>query len=146
MKPVSAILKSKPDQSVWVVSPFASAYDAIVLMAEKNIGAVLVLEHDRIVGVLSERDYARRLALKDLPLKATLVRDIMSTPVMSVSPAQTNEECMALMTNSRLRHLPVVDGGQLVGLVSIGDLVKDIISELEFTIDQLQRYVTGKRD
>ena len=113
-------------------------------MAEKNIGALLVMEDKKIVGIFTERDYARKIMLKGLSSKETLVRDIMISKVMYVRPDQTNEECMALMTNNRVRHLPVVDNGKLIGLISIGDLVKDIISEQKFIIDQLIHYITGE--
>ncbi len=143
MKSVAEILKTKPDQHVYRVAPDVSVYDALQLMADKNLGAVLVMEDNRIVGILSERDYARKLALMDRSSKATRVSEVMTAPVMYVRPDQTNEECMALMTDHRMRHLPVIDDGRLVGLLSIGDLVKDIISEQQFIIDQLQHYITG---
>jgi CBS domain-containing protein len=117
--------------------------DAVKLMAEKNIGALMVMQDAKIVGICTERDYARKLVDRDLSSRETPVSDIMTVRVMYVSPNQTNEECMALMTDNRLRHLPVMDNGKLVGLISIGDLVKDIISEQEFTIKQLVHYVTG---
>ncbi len=111
--------------------------------AEKNIGALLVMEGETIVGIVSERDYARKIVLMGKSSKETPVRDVMTSPVMYVDPRQSTDECMALMTENRLRHLPVLDGGKLIGLVSIGDLVKDIISEQNFIIEQLQRYITG---
>jgi CBS domain-containing protein len=143
MKSVAEILRSKPDQSVYKIAPGASVYDALRLMADKNIGALLVVEEGKIVGMLSERDYARKVALMDRSSKQTEVREVMTSSVMYARPDQTNEECMALMTDTRLRHLPVIDNGRLLGLVSIGDLVKDIISEQQFTIDQLQHYIQG---
>jgi CBS domain-containing protein len=103
------------------------------------------LEGDAIVGIVTERDYARKIALKGRTSALTLVRDVMTTAVMFVHPHQTSEECMALMTDNRLRHLPVVDNGKLLGLISIGDLVKDIISEQKFVIEQLEHYITGQR-
>jgi CBS domain-containing protein len=145
MKSAAQILKSKPDQSVAAVTPSTSVFDAVKLMAEKNIGALLVLEEQKIAGIVTERDYARKIILLGRSSKETPVRDIMTFPVMVVRPDQTNEECMALMTDSRVRHLPVVDNGRLVGLVSIGDLVKDIISEQKFIIDQLEHYIAGDR-
>ena len=114
-------------------------------MAERRIGALLVMECERIVGIVTERDYARKVILMGRSSSDTPVRDIMTTSVMYVRPDQTNEECMALMTENRLRHLPVIDGGKLVGLISIGDLVKDIISEQQFTIQQLEHYIRGER-
>ena len=143
MRPISSILTAKADQSVYLIEPEASVFDALQLMAEKNVGALLVAESGNIVGILSERDYARKVALFDLSSKHTAVRQIMSSPVVFVTPHQTNEECMALMTSNRLRHLPVMEEGRLLGLVSIGDLVKDLISELEFSNDQLVHYING---
>jgi CBS domain-containing protein len=143
MRSVSQILKSKPEQTIHCVTPATSVLDAVKLMAEKNIGALLVMEDAKIVGICTERDYARKLVVRGLSSQETPVRDIMTARVMYVRPDQTNEECMALMTDNRLRHLPVMDNGKLVGLISIGDLVKDIISEQEFTIKQLVHYVTG---
>ena len=145
MKSAAQILKSKPEQTVQAVTPSTSVFDAVKLMAEKNIGALLVLENQKIVGVITERDYARKTILMGRSSKETPVRDIMTFPVMYVRPDQTNEECMALMTDNRVRHLPVVDNGRLVGLISIGDLVKDIISEQKFIIEQLEHYIAGDR-
>jgi CBS domain-containing protein len=143
MKSVVQVLKSKARPGVETVTPSASVFDAVKLMAEKNIGALLVLEEQRIVGIVTERDYARKIVLMGRSSKETPVRDVMSSPVMYVRPDQTNEECMALMTDNRLRHLPVVDQGRLLGLISIGDLVKDIISEQKFIIERLEHYITG---
>ena len=143
MKSVAEILRSKPDQTVYSIAPGVSVYDALRLMADKNIGALLVVEEGKIVGILSERDYARKVVLMDRSSKQTAVREVMTSSVMYARPDQTNEECMALMTDNRLRHLPVIDNGRLLGLVSIGDLVKDIISEQQFTIEQLQHYIRG---
>jgi CBS domain-containing protein len=145
MKSAAQVLKSKPVQGVETVAPSTSVYEAVKLMAEKNIGALLVLEGERIAGIVTERDYARKIVLLGRSSKETPVGDIMSSPVMYVRPDQTNEECMALMTDNRLRHLPVVDQGRLVGLISIGDLVKDIISEQKFIIEQLEHYIAGDR-
>ena len=145
MKSAAQILKSKPEQTVQSVAPSTSVFDAVKLMAEKNIGALLVMEDVKIVGMITERDYARKIVLMDRSSKETPVRDIMTSPVMYVRPDQTNEECMALMTDNRLRHLPVVESGKLIGLISIGDLVKDIISEQRFTIEQLEHYIMGDR-
>ena len=143
MTSVAHILKSKPDQTVHTITPAAPVFDAVRLMAEKGIGALVVMENGKIVGMVTERDYARKIVLMGRSSKETPVRDIMSSPVMYVRPDQTNEECMALMTDNRLRHLPVVDQGKLLGLISIGDLVKDIISEQKFIIEQLEHYITG---
>ena len=145
MKSVAQVLKSKTRQSVEAVAPPTSVFDAVKLMAEKNIGALLVLEGERIAGIVTERDYARKIVLLGRSSRETPVGDIMSSPVMYVRPDQTNEECMALMTDNRVRHLPVVDQGKLLGLISIGDLVKDIISEQKFIIEQLEHYIAGDR-
>jgi CBS domain-containing protein len=145
VKTASDILKTKPDQAVQAIAPTATVFDAVKLMAEKNIGALLVMEGEKIVGILTERDYARKTILMGRASKETPVRDIMTSEVMYVRPGNTSEECMVLMTENRLRHLPVIDGGKLVGLVSIGDLVKDIISEQRFIIDQLEQYIRGDR-
>lgn len=145
MKSVALILKSKPDHTVFTIAPTATVFDAVKLMAEKGIGALLVMEDDKVAGIVTERDYARKIALTGRSSKETPVRDIMTSSVMYVSPDQSNEECMALMTENRLRHLPVMDNGKLVGLISIGDLVKDIISEQKFIIEQLEHYIRGER-
>jgi CBS domain-containing protein len=145
MKSVAEILRSKPEQVVHTITPSASVFDAVKLMAEKSIGALLVMEDLKIDGIITERDYARKIVLMGRSSKETPVRDIMTSPVMYVRPDQTNEECMALMTDNRVRHLPVIDDGKLMGLISIGDLVKDIISEQKFIIDQLEHYIMGDR-
>ena len=145
MKSAAQVLKAKPRQTVETVAPSTSVFDAVKLMAEKNIGALLVMENVSIVGIITERDYARKIVLMGRSSKQTPVGDIMSFPVMVVRPEQTNEECMALMTDNRLRHLPVVDKDKLIGLISIGDLVKDIISEQKFIIEQLEHYIAGDR-
>ena len=143
MSAVADILKSKSDNTVHAIAPGDSVLDALQRMAEKRIGALLVMEGETIVGIVTERDYARKIALLGRTSAATLVRDVMTADVMYVRPTQTSQECMALMTENRLRHLPVVDGARLVGLISIGDLVKDIISEQQFIIEQLEHYITG---
>lgn len=145
MTAVADILKSKADLAVHTIEPDDSVFDALQRMADKNIGALLVLEGGAIVGMLTERDYARKIALKGRVSALTKVRDVMSTSVLIVHPSQSSEACMALMTDSRLRHLPVMDQGKLVGLISIGDLVKDIISGQKFVIEQLANYITGQR-
>jgi CBS domain-containing protein len=145
MKTVSQILQSKASTQVHTIGPDAPVLDAIRLMAEKSIGALLVMEGGRIVGIVTERDYARKVILLGRASSQTPVRDIMTSSVMYVRPNQTNEECMILMTENRLRHLPVMDDGKLAGLISIGDLVKDIISEQRFIIDQLEHYIRGER-
>ena len=145
MKTVAEILKEKGDQAVHSIGPDASVYEAVALMAQKNIGALLVMEGERIVGMLSERDYARKVVLLARSSKETRLREIMTSSVIYVHPAQTSEECMAVMTENRVRHLPVLDDDdRLVGLISIGDLVKGIISEQKFIIEQLQHYIAGE--
>jgi CBS domain-containing protein len=119
--------------------------DALKLLAEKGIGALLVMEGEQIAGIVSERDYTRKVEFLGRSASTTLVSDIMTSSVICVGPGHSNEQCMALMTENRLRHLPVVDNGKLVGLISIGDLVKDIISEQQFTIQQLEHYIHGVR-
>jgi len=141
MSTVAQILKSKPDQAVHTISPSASVLEAVKLMAEKNIGALVVKDGEAVVGVLTERDYARKVVLMARASKDTPVRDVMTARVMCVGPERTSEECMALMTENRLRHLPVMDKGRMIGLVSIGDLVKDVISEQQFVIQQLEQYI-----
>jgi len=131
---------------VFTIEPTASVFEAVRLMADKNIGALLVVERGKVVGIVSERDYARKIVLMDRSSKDTLLRDIMSSPVMVVPPDRSAEECMALMTEHRLRHLPVMDGERLLGLVSIGDLVKATIADQQFIIEQLEHYISGQRD
>ena len=145
MKTVAQILKAKPTQDIFSASPKMTVFDAIRLMSEKNIGALLVTDGDKIVGIFTERDYARKIALKGHSSRSTPVGDIMTSHVMYVRPSQTNEECMALMTDNRIRHLPVLDQGRLIGILSIGDLVKDVICEQKFIIDQLEHYISGSR-
>ena len=145
MKSVANILKSKPDPTIYAIAPAASVFDALKLMAEKSIGALVVTEGEQVVGIITERDYARKVILMARSSKETSVRDIMTSSVMYVRSDHTSEECMVLMTENRLRHLPVVDSSKLVGLISIGDLVKDIISEQKFIIEELEHYITGER-
>jgi CBS domain-containing protein len=140
---VSQILGSKKDKTVHAVSPATSVFDAIKLMADKNIGALLVMEDVKIVGICTERDYARKIALEGLSSRETPVREIMTARVMYVRPDQSTEECMSLMSDNRVRHLPVLDNGKVVGLISIGDLVNEIASEQKFTINQLVHYISG---
>ena len=145
MTVVAEILKSKADPTVHAVRPDDSVFEALQRMADKSIGALLVVDGEAIVGIVTERDYARKIALMGRTSALTRVRDVMTAPVLFVKPTQTSEECMALMTNNRVRHLPVVADDKLVGLISIGDLVKEIISEQKFTIEQLEHYITGER-
>ena len=146
MTVVADILKSKPEAVVHTIAPTDSVFDALQRMADKGIGALLVIEGDVIVGIVTERDYARKIVLKGRSSALTLVRDVMTSEVMFVNPTRTSEECMALMTDNRVRHLPVLsEDGKLLGLISIGDLVKGIISEQQFVIEQLEHYITGHR-
>ena len=143
MSILAHILNSKPDHTVYTITPTATVFEAVKLMAEKNIGALVVVEGGKVVGMITERDYARTIVLMARSSKTTAVRDIMMTPVIYMLPNQTSEECMALMTERRLRHVPVIDKGKLIGVISIGDLIKDVIAEQKFTIQQLQHYITG---
>ena len=145
MTTVAEILKSKADARVHSIGPDASVFEAVKLMAQANVGALVVVEHEQVVGIVTERDYARKVALLDRSSRDTPTRDIMTSPVMYVPPRHTSDQCMALMTESRLRHLPVMDDGKLIGIISIGDLVKDILSEQKFIIEQLEHYITGQR-
>jgi CBS domain-containing protein len=140
---VRSILKEKSG-NLWSVAPEAWVYDAIEIMAEKDIGALLVLDKGKLVGLFSERDYARKCILHDKTSKQTHVSEIMSTPAIFVTPETTVEECMRIMTTERIRHLPVVENDQVLGVASIGDLVKWIISAHKQTIDQLHGYITGQ--
>src|SRR5438093_12873131 len=144
MKTVALLLRTKANQ-VLSVSPDIPVFEALEVMAEKNVGALLVVEGERLVGIFSERDYARKVILKGKSSKEIPVREIMSSHVLYVRPQQTIEDCMALMTDKRVRHLPVLDEEErVVGVISIGDVVKAIIAEQEFIIEQLQNYITGR--
>jgi CBS domain-containing protein len=142
MATVSDMLRTK-GHDIWSVSPDDSVYDALKLMAEKNIGAVLVKDAGNLVGILSERDYARKVVLQGKTATDTPAREIMTESVICVPPEETAEECMALMTEKKVRHLPVLEDEQLIGVISIGDVVKAIIPEQEFIIEQLEHYVRG---
>ena len=143
MKTVTQLLRAKGHE-ILSVSPEASVFEALKVMAAKNVGALLVVEGERLVGVFSERDYARKVILQGKASKEIPVREIMTSHVLYVRPEQTIEECMALMTDKRVRHLPVLEEERLVGVISIGDVVKAIIAEQEFMIEQLQNYITGR--
>lgn len=131
------------NKEVWTIEPGASVYDAIAKMANKQIGALVVTEGNKVVGIITERDYARKVILLGKSSKSTSVRETMTGRVIYVRPNQKIEECMALMTEKRIRHLPVLDGDRLVGMISIGDVVRAMISEKEFLIDQLTKYISG---
>ena len=139
---VGTILNQK-GREVYSVSPDATVFEAIQLMAEKNIGALLVMSERRLLGVISERDYTRKVALKGKSSRETKVLEIISSPVVSATPGHSVEECMRLMTTNRVRHLPILEGEKLVGIVSIGDLVNWTISAQDATIEQLKSYITG---
>lgn len=145
MTTVAQILQSKPEHVVHTIRPTDTVFDAVRLMAQKGVGALLVMEGDQVSGIITERDYARKIVLMSRSSKETPVSEVMTSPVLYVRPNQTSEECMVLMTENRLRHLPVLENGTLVGLISIGDLVKDIISEQRFIIEQLEHYIAGDR-
>ena len=142
MRSVRRLLQSKPVE-LHAIGPDAPVLEAIKQMAQQRIGALLVMEGDRLVGILSERDYARKVVLQGRSSKDTPVRDIMTTQVVSVAPDDTCDQCMQLVTNRRIRHLPVLDGDTVVGVVSIGDLVKAVIEDQQLELEQLQRYIAS---
>ena len=143
LDPVRLVLKLK-GQNVWLISPEACVYDAIEIMADKSVGALLVISEDKLVGVVSERDYARKVILQGKSSKQTKVKEIMTSPAIFVIPEQTVEDCMRIMTEKHIRHLPVVEDGNILGVVSIGDLVKWMISAQQQTISHLHNYITSK--
>lgn len=143
MKTVDNLLKKKGSQ-IWAIGPDASIYEAVSMMAEKGIGALLVMEGEQLNGIISERDYARKVILAGKSSRQTPVSEIMTTAVLCAKLEQSVEQCLALMTDKRIRHLPVADAGKVVGLVSIGDLVKEIIAEQQFIIEQLEHYIAGQ--
>lgn len=143
MMTVKEILDAKGRQ-VWTIGPDAKVLDALKLMAEKEVGALIVFERDRVVGVLSERDYARKVVLEGKASKDTPVKDIMTSPVYGVHLENTAEECMGLMTGKHIRHLPVCENDKLLGIISIGDVVKSIMTDQKVTIENLQNYIMGK--
>jgi CBS domain-containing protein len=145
MNPNSSIsdILSYKGSTVWSISPEATVYEAVALMAEKNVGAVLVTEGDKLVGIITERDYTRKVVLKGKSSKTAQVKEILSTHIVHIGPAHTVEECMRLMTDHHVRHLPVLEDGRILGIVSIGDLVNWIISAQHTAISQLQTYITG---
>ncbi|MBY0444943.1 MAG: CBS domain-containing protein [Burkholderiales bacterium] len=141
MKTAQQLLAEKAIDSILSVSPQASVYQALQVLAEKNIGALLVMEEDRLVGIFSERDYARKVILLGKTSAGTPVSEIMTRKLLCVPPAATIDECMAIMSEKRIRHLPVVDGDKVLGVLSIGDLVREKIDEQKFTIAQLEQYI-----
>ena len=143
MPTVADILSKRDARSLASLSPTATVRDALQLMADRNIGSVLIMQGEALLGIFTERDYARKLALKGLASADTPLADVMTAKLYVVSPRQTVQECMGIMSQARLRHLPVVDGGQVLGLVSIGDLVNATMAEQEFLISQLGSYISG---
>jgi CBS domain-containing protein len=143
MRLVRDILQSK-GHDLWSIRPEAFVFDAVKMMSERSVGALLVMEGEKMVGIITERDYARKVILAGKSSKQTQVKDIMTQRVLWVAPERTIEECMALMTDKKVRHLPVVENTQVVGIVSIGDLVKAIIAEQQVIIDQLQNYINPR--
>jgi len=136
-------LLAQKGRSLWIIEPDATVLDAVAKMAEKDIGALVVMDGEKLVGIITERHYSRNVILKGKTSPNTLVRDIMDRNVIYVRPEQSVELCMALMTDKRIRHLPVLDGTKVIGIISIGDLLKFVISKQEFVIDQLEHYIQG---
>ena len=143
MTSVAQVIKNKAVQSIFTISPNATVLEAIKIMADKGVGALVVAEDEKVVGIFSERDYTRKIALMERTSESTLVSDIMTSKVISVSLNHTVEECLQLMTDRHLRHLPVLDQEKLVGFISIGDLVKAAMEDQRILIEQLQQYISG---
>ncbi|MFH1278925.1 MAG: CBS domain-containing protein [Candidatus Eisenbacteria bacterium] len=140
MPNVRLLLNAK-GKDIWFIAPDVLVYDALQMMAEKNVGALPVVEGDKVVGIFSERDYARKVVLHGKSSKSSPVREMMTSRIYCISPDDSIDTCMQIMTNSKIRHLPVVEGKKLVGIVSIGDVVKKVISDHEFTIQELEKYI-----
>ncbi|WP_321527847.1 CBS domain-containing protein [Sedimenticola selenatireducens] len=136
-------LLAEKDGQIWSITPDATVYEALVLMDQKDIGALLVMQGNKLIGILSERDYARKIIIKGKSSKETLVKEVMTTEVCYVDKKKRMDECLAIMSDKRIRHLPVMENNQLIGLISIGDVVKSIISEQEIVIDDLYNYING---
>ena len=143
-KTVAGILRSK-GYSIFSVNADATVFEALQVMANNSVGALLVMENERLVGIMSERDYARKVILLGKSSREAKVKEIMSDKVLYVHPHRTAEECMAIMINKRIRHLPVIENDTLVGVISIGDIVKAVIDEKSFVIEQLEEYITGRK-
>jgi CBS domain-containing protein len=143
MMTIDELLRTKEVKEIWSVAPNMAVYEALQEMAKKDIGAVLVVDHDKLVGIFSERDYARKIVLKGKSSLDTPVQEVMTSEIVTITPEDTVEECMSLMTDHHIRHLPVMQKGQLVGLVSIGDIVKAIISGQAKIITSLEKYIIG---
>ncbi|MNZ84980.1 inosine 5'-monophosphate dehydrogenase [compost metagenome] len=143
MKTVAQMLHAKPNQDIYTITPTATVLQALQLMAEKNIGALIVTEGDQVVGIVSERDYARKMVLKGRSSVGTPVSAVMSAPVISVTSAQNTRDCLKLMGKGHLRHLPVIDDGKLVGLLSVSNLVKAVLTDQDEMIQQLEQYIRG---
>ncbi|MEO6699088.1 MAG: CBS domain-containing protein [Paraperlucidibaca sp.] len=144
MKTVMQLLQGKSSQATYTITPQATVLEAISLMADKGIGALIVAEGERMVGIVSERDYARKVVLMERSSYNTLVKDIMTSAVLAVTADETTVKCMGIMTEKRLRHLPVLDGDNIIGIVSIGDLVKEVITEQQQIIEHLEQYIRGE--
>ena len=144
MKNVTELLKSKPARPMVTVKPEDTVLEAIKILAREDIGAAVVVSGDRLVGIFSERDYTRKIVLKGRSSESTRVEEIMTANVVCVSPRAKTRDCMALMSEKNIRHLPVVDDGRVVGMVSIRDIVTDIIADQDFTISQLEQYISGQ--
>lgn len=144
MNSVRQLLRFKGTE-VWTISEASSVMEAVERMAEKKVGSLIVQKDDEVVGIFTERDYARKVGLMKRKLDEVVVHEVMTSKLITVNPNQTVRECMEIMTDSRIRHLPVFEDGRMIGIVSIGDVVRDMIEELEFLVEQLQNYITGLR-
>ena len=142
MKLIREIIENKGDE-IWFVGPHATVYEAIEIMADKGVGALVVMENENLVGIISERDYARKVILQGRSSRDTPVLDIMTSRVIQTGPDSTVDDCMAVMSDNKIRHLPVIQDDKLLGVISIGDLVKETIREQKSTIEQLERYISG---